>query len=145
MITMVRDWRGATLTKLRRVIHAADPGITETVKWRRPGNPMGSAVFEHSGIVCIGVLLKERVRLVLAKGASLADPGGLFNAQLGGNKSRAIDFSETDALEEAPLKALIRAGVECNEGEVKPGGTLRRKSRVRRPAVQHARRRDRRR
>jgi len=120
MITNTPDGRGATLAELRRVIHEADPEITEEVKWRRPSNPMGSAVFEHNGIVCIGVLLKERVRLVLAEGASLPDPDKLFNAQLEGNKSRAIDFYEGDALNKAALKSLIRAGVEHNLAKVKP-------------------------
>jgi hypothetical protein len=120
MIANAPDWRRATLAELRRVIHEADPEITEQVKWRRPSNPMGSAVFEHNGIVCIGVLLKERVRLGLAEGASLPDPDKLFNAQLGGNKSRAIDFYEGDKLNEAALKALIRAGVEHNLAKVKP-------------------------
>ena len=108
------DWRGTTLAELRRVIHEGDPDIAEDVKWRRPGNPMGSAVFEHNGMVCIGVVLKERVRLVLAEGARLTDPKKLFNAQLEGNKSRAIDFYEGDTLNEEALKALVRAGVEYN-------------------------------
>ena len=120
MIANTPDWRGATLAELRRVIHEADPEITEEVKWRRPSNPMGSAVFEHNGIVCIGVLLKERVRLSLADGASLPDPKKLFNAQLEGNKSRAIDFYENDTLNEAALKTLVRAGVEHNLAKAKP-------------------------
>ncbi len=120
MIASTPDWRGAKLAELRRVIHEADPEIAEEVKWRRPSNPMGSAVFEHNGIVCIGVLLKERVRLVLDKGASLPDPDKLFNAQLEGNKSRAIDFYEGGMLNEAALKALIRAGVEHNLAKIKP-------------------------
>ena len=120
MIANTPDWRGATLAELRRVIHEADPEITEEVKWRRPSNPMGSAVFEHNGIVCMGVLLKERVRLVLAEGASLPDPDKLFNAQLEGNKSRAIDFYQGETLNEAALKALIRQGVEHNLAKVKP-------------------------
>lgn len=128
MIAKSRDWRGATLATLRTVIHDADPGITEDVKWRRPSNPMGSAVFEHHGIVCIGILLKARVRLVLAKGASLPDPQGLFNAQLEG-KSRAIDFYETDTPRAAPLKALIRAGVAQNVAKAKSSGERRRRSR----------------
>ena len=33
------DWRGAMLAKLRRLIHEADPGVVETVKWRKPSNP----------------------------------------------------------------------------------------------------------
>jgi hypothetical protein len=114
MIANTSDWRATTLADLRRIIHAADPEIIEAVKWRRPSNPMGSAVFEHNGIVCMGVLLKERVRLVLAQGAGLPDPDRLFNAQLEGNKSRAIDFYEGDMLNEDALISLIRAGVEKN-------------------------------
>jgi hypothetical protein len=113
MIANTPDWRAAALAELRRIIHAADPEITEAVKWRRPSNPMGSAVFEHNGIVCMGVLLKGRVRLVLNQGASLPDPEKLFNAQLEG-KSRAIDFYEEDPLPEEALITLIRAGVEKN-------------------------------
>lgn len=113
MITNTPDWRASALAELRRIVHAADPEITEAVKWRRPSNPMGSAVFEHNGIVCMGVLLKGRVRLVLNQGASLPDPEKLFNAQLKG-KSRAIDFYEDDPLREEALIPLIRAGVEKN-------------------------------
>ena len=113
MIAKTPDWRGATLAKLRKIIHAADPEITEDVKWRRPGNPMGAAVWEHNGTVCLGVILKERVRLTVAAGASLPDPKRLFNAMLLG-KSRAIDVCQGDRLDEAALKALIRAGVEQN-------------------------------
>ncbi len=120
MIASTPDWRGETLAELRRVIHEADPEITEDVKWIRPSNPLGSAVFEHNGMVCLGILLKERVRLSLAEGAKLPDPGRLFNAQLEGSKSRAIDFYEGDRLDELALKALIRAGVEHNLAKVKP-------------------------
>jgi hypothetical protein len=63
MIAMSPDWRGATLARLREVIHGADPDIVEDVKWRRPANPIGSAVFGHAGIVCAGIILKERARL----------------------------------------------------------------------------------
>ena len=120
MIAKTPDWRGETLSKLRAVIHIADPDIVEDVKWRRPANPIGSAVFEHNGIVCVAVILKEGVRLGLWEGASLPDPHGLYNAQLGGNKSRAIDFYEGDDLRESELTVLIRAGVERNLARVKP-------------------------
>ena len=122
MIATTPGWRGAMLAELRRVVHDADAEIVEEVKWRRPSNPMGSAVFEHSGIVCIGVVLKERVRLSFAEGSKLPDPTGLFNAQLNGT-SRAIDFYEGDKLDEAALKALVRAGVERNLAKVKPAKT----------------------
>ena len=120
MIENTPDWRGTTLAELRRVIHEADPEIIEEVKWRRPSNPMGAAVFEHNGIVCMGVLLKERVRLVLAEGASLSDPDKLFNAQLEGKRARAIDYYAGDIRSEKALISLIRAGVEHNLAKGKP-------------------------
>jgi hypothetical protein len=119
MIAKTPDWRGATLAKFRKIVHDADPEITEEVKWRRPSNPMGVAVWEHNGIVCFGGILKERVRLTLVAGASLPDPQKLFNAMLNG-KSRAIDVYEGDKLNETALKALIRSGVEHNLAKVKP-------------------------
>ncbi|MCL5734872.1 MAG: DUF1801 domain-containing protein [Actinobacteria bacterium] len=120
LIAGTPDWRGATLAKLRRIIHDADPGVTEEVKWRRPSNPMGAPVFEHNGIVCILGVLKERVRLSFAEGASLPDPQQLFNAMLEGNKVRAIDIYEGDKLNETALKDLIRSGVAHNLAKVKP-------------------------
>ena len=121
MIAKTPDWRGLTLAKLRKIIHGADPEITEEVKWRRPSNPMGAPVWEHNGIVCVGNILKERVRLTLVAGASLADPHKLFNARLEGNTARAIDIYEDDKLNMTALKALISSGVEHNLAKtVKP-------------------------
>ena len=125
MIAKTPDWRGAILTKFRKVIHDADPEITEEVKWKRPSNPMGVAVWEHDGIVCFGGILKERVRLTLVAGASLPDPQKLSNAMLNG-KSRAIDVYEGDKLNETALKALIRSGAEHNLAKVKPAKSRKR-------------------
>ena len=113
MIARIPDWRGETLAGLRRIIHEADPQITETVKWRMPSRPIGAPVFEHNGIVCVVGVLKTRVRITLFAGASLPDPHRLFNAMLNG-KSRAIDFYKGDTLNAPALKALIRAGAAYN-------------------------------
>ncbi|HVP66060.1 MAG TPA: DUF1801 domain-containing protein [Anaeromyxobacteraceae bacterium] len=120
LIAKTRDWRGAAIAKIRAIIHEADPEVVEGVKWRRPGNPNGVAVWEHNGIVCMGGILKERVRLTFYAGASLADWKGLFNAMLVGNKARAIDVYEGDGLNEGALKALIRAGVRHNLARAGP-------------------------
>ncbi|MHB8632491.1 MAG: DUF1801 domain-containing protein [Thermoplasmatota archaeon] len=105
------DGRGAMLSKLREIIHAADPDVAEVVKWRKPSSPLGAAVFEHEGIVCILIPLKGRVRMSFVEGAVLPDPKKLFNAQLNG-KSRAIDFPAGVKIDAVSLKALIRAAVE---------------------------------
>jgi hypothetical protein len=127
LIARTRDWRGATLAMLRAIVRDADPAIVENVKWRRPSNPNGSAVWEDHGIVCVGIVLKESVRLSFFAGSSLPDPAKLFNAQLNG-KSRAIDFSRDDALDRRALAALIRAAIAHNVAKARPAKPLTRSS-----------------
>ncbi len=102
------DWRGETLARVRILIKQADPEVVEEWKWR------GVPVWERAGIICTGETYKAVVKLTFAKGASLADPSGLFNASLEGNTRRAIDFHEGDKIAERALKALIRAAVALN-------------------------------
>jgi hypothetical protein len=109
------DWRGDTLARMRKLIREADPGVVEEVKWRKPSNGMlGVPVWEHDGIICTGETYKGYVKLTFAKGASLEDPAGLFNASLDGNVRRAIDIYEGDKIDEKAFKALIRAAVALN-------------------------------
>jgi hypothetical protein len=108
------DWRGEMLSRLRTLIKQADQEVVEEVKWRKPSNPAGVPVWSHDGIICTGETYKNHVRLTFAKGASLKDPKGLFNASLEGNALRAIVIHEGDKVNEAALKDLIRAAVALN-------------------------------
>jgi hypothetical protein len=107
------DWRGEMLTRIRALIHEADPEVTEEWKWVKPTHP-GTPVWSHAGIICTGETYKSVVKMTFAKGASLPDPSGLFNSSLEGNTRRAIDFHEGDEINEPALKALIRAAVALN-------------------------------
>ena len=102
------DWRGETLARIRGIIRQADPEVVEEWKWR------GVPVWEHDGIICTGETYKAVVKMTFAKGASLADPSGLFNSSLEGNTRRAIDIHEGDKINEKALKALIREAVALN-------------------------------
>jgi hypothetical protein len=102
------DWRGETLARVRKLIRQADPEAVEEWKWR------GVPVWSHAGILCTGETYKDKVKLTFAKGASLADPSGLFNASLDGNTRRAIDIHENDNTDEEAFKTLIRAAVALN-------------------------------
>jgi hypothetical protein len=102
------DWRGEMLAHIRQLIRQADPDVVEAWKWR------GVPVWSHAGILCTGETYKSVVKMTFAKGASLDDPAGLFNASLDGNTRRAIDFHEGDRIDEKALKALIRAAVALN-------------------------------
>ena len=113
-IAELGDWRGATLRRMRELIHEADPQIVEEWKW------MGTPVWSHDGMVCTGESYKSVVKLTFAKGAALADPAKLFNASLDGNVRRAIDMHEGEKVDAAAFKALIRAAVELNRARAKP-------------------------
>jgi hypothetical protein len=116
-IAGIGDWRGPVLARMRALIHAADPDVVETVKWRKPSNPSGVPVWEHDGIVCTGETYKGYVKLTFAKGARLPDPAGLFNGSKGGNTMRAIDMSEGFVIDEEAFKALFRAAVARNAAD----------------------------
>jgi hypothetical protein len=100
-------WRGDLSARLRKLIHEADPGITEEWKWN-------TAVWSHNGLVCSVGPFKNHIKLNCFKGASLPDPQGLFNAGLDAKATRAIDFREGDSINEAALKDLMRAAVANN-------------------------------
>ncbi len=107
-IAELGDWRGETLARVRGLIREADPEVVETWKWR------GVPVWEHAGIICTGETYKAVVKLTFAKGASLPDPAGLFNASLAGNTRRAIDIREGEVVDAEALKGLVRAAVAMN-------------------------------
>lgn len=105
-------WRGRMLGELRALVKDADPDIVEEWKWNVP-------VWSHNGLICTGETYKSAVKVTFAKGASLADPAGLFNSSLEGNTRRAIDFHEGDQINGKAFKALVRAAVALNTSAAK--------------------------
>lgn len=115
-IAELGDWRGETLARVRKLIHAADPGVVEEWKWAIP-------VWSHDGILCTGESYKDKVKLTFARGASLADPARLFNSSLDGGVRRAIDIREGEVVNATAFKALIRQAVALNgSGKAKAAG-----------------------
>jgi len=114
-IAELGDWRGETLSRMRKLIKEADPDVVEEWKW------MGTPVWSHDGIICTGESYKKVVKLTFAKGASLKDPAALFNSSLDGNTRRAIDIHEGAVIDESAFKALVRHAVTVNSsGKPKP-------------------------
>ena len=115
-IAELGDWRGETLSRMRKLIKEADPDVVEEWKW------MGTPIWSHDGIICTGESYKSIVKLTFAKGASLKDPAKLFNSSLDGNTRRAIDIHEEEVVDAGAFKALIRAAVALNTsaGKARP-------------------------
>ena len=112
-IAELGDWRGETLSRMRKLIKEADPDVVEEWKWVKATNP-GTPTWSHDGIICTGESYKSIVKLTFAKGASLKDPAKLFNSSLDGNTRRAIDIHEGEEVDAGAFKALIRAAVALN-------------------------------
>jgi hypothetical protein len=100
-------WRGETLARMRALVLAADPEMTEEWKWDNP-------VWSHHGIVCTGEAYTKVVKLTFAHGASLPDPSRLFNSSLAGKTRRAIDIHEGEQVDAAAFEALVQAAVSQN-------------------------------
>jgi hypothetical protein len=107
-IAELGDWRGKTLSRMRKLIKQADPDVVEEWKW------MGTPIFSHDGILCTGESYKKVVKLTFARGAFLKDPAGLFNSSLEGTLRRAIDIHEGDEVDASAFKALVRQAVALN-------------------------------
>lgn len=111
---MSNDWRSETVDRLRSLILATDPEIVEEAKWRKASNPDGVPTFSCDGLVCTVETYKDKVKVTFAKGASLADPAGVFNASLDAGTRRAVDLHQGDALDEDAFSELVRNAIARN-------------------------------
>ena len=124
MIAGLTDWRGKTFANLRKAILAADREIIEEWKW------MGSPVWSRDGMIAVANAHKGKVKLTFAHGAKLADPDRLFNAGLGGNMRREIDFLEGDKVDERALRNLVRIAIEYNQAHLKKNAPAARRAKA---------------
>jgi hypothetical protein len=108
------DWRGDMLAHIRGLIFEAEPNVVEETKWRKPTNPLGVPTWSVAGLICTGETYKDKVKLTFAKGASLDDPEGLFNASQTAGVRRAIDLHEGDTINATAFQALVRAAAARN-------------------------------
>jgi hypothetical protein len=108
------DWRSEIVDRLRALIVKAEPGVVEEAKWRKASNPDGVPTFSSSGLICTVETYKDKVKLTFARGASLADPDGLFNASLDAGTRRAIDIHAGDEIDEDAFLELVREAVAHN-------------------------------
>ena len=110
------DWRADLVQRLRTLILSADPDVVEEQKWKKPSNPDGVPTFSCDGLVATVETYKDKVKVTFARGASLPDPAGVFNASLGAGTRRAVDLGQGDDLDEEAFVDLVRAAVALNRG-----------------------------
>ena len=111
---MSDDWRNETVEQLRALIQVAEPEVVEEAKWRKASNPDGVPTFSCDGLICTVETYQDKVKVTFAKGASLDDPSGVFNASLDAGTRRAVDLRESDDLDHDAFVALVRDAVARN-------------------------------
>ncbi|MCW2855591.1 MAG: hypothetical protein JWR52_1206 [Marmoricola sp.] len=111
---MAADWRSDLVDHIRALIFEAEPEALEEAKWRKASNPDGVPTFSCSGLICTVETYKDKVKVTFSQGASLPDPGQLFNSSLDGATRRALDTFEGDTLNDAAFKELVLEAVAFN-------------------------------
>lgn len=113
-IAELGDWRGTTLSRIRTLIHEADPDVVEEVKWVKPSNPAGVPTWSHNGSICTGEIYQAKVKLTFANGAALEDSTKVFNSSLEAKTRRAIDIHEGEEIDAQAFMALVRGADDLN-------------------------------
>jgi hypothetical protein len=112
------DWRGEAMAEVRRIVRKTVPDVTEELKWR------GTPTWSHNGILCICNAFKGMVKVTFINGAKLREGAGVFNAELGGAKWRAIKIFQGDKVNPVGLRKVLLAAVKFNaakgEGKARP-------------------------
>lgn len=114
---MSGDWREKVVHQVRSLILEAAPGVDEEARWRKATNPDGVPTFSLDGLICTVETYQDKVKLTFARGASLEDRAGLFNASLDAGTRRAIDILETDEIDGDAFVALVREAVAANRSQ----------------------------
>lgn len=102
------DWQRATLSRVRDLVHEADPAIEETIK--RTVQPY----FVLDGNVCAFLAAKDHVNVFLYDGAIVPDPERIITGGHGNSTGRMISFREGDPINEPALVAMFRQIIANN-------------------------------
>ncbi len=113
-------WQQAVCRKLRDLVHAADPDVTETIKRTR------QPYFVLAGNVCALLAAKDHVNLFLYDGAIVPDPAGIITAGQDNQTARTMAVRQGEPVNAAALTAMLRQIIANNRAggwrRIKAGG-----------------------
>ena len=119
-INRLPDWQQAICRQIRKIAHAADPELAETIK--RTVQPY----FVLEGTVAALLATKDHVNVFLYDGGLAPDPEGIITAGHGNLTGRQIAIYEGQPINERALLAIFRAIIANNRAggwrKLKAGG-----------------------
>jgi hypothetical protein len=106
-INALPDWQQEICRRVRDLVHAADPDVTETIK--RTYRPY----FTLDGNICALLGARGHVNVFIYDPIA-PDPAGIINQGQGNSTARAVQIGRGEAINEAALLALFRAVIANN-------------------------------
>jgi hypothetical protein len=106
-INALPGWQQDICRRVRDLVHAADPGVTETIK--RTDRPY----FTLDGNICALQATKDHVNVFIYDPMA-PDPDGIINQGEGNATARAIQVYQGDTLNGGALLRLFRAVIANN-------------------------------
>jgi hypothetical protein len=106
-IDALPDWQQDVCRRVRNLVHAADPNVTETIK--RTNRPY----FTLDGNICALLATKDHIN-VFVYDPIAPDPEGIINQGQGNLTARAIQVRQGATLNERALLTLFKAVIANN-------------------------------
>ena len=102
------DWKQDICRQVRELVHAADPEVTETIKFtNRP-------YFVLDGNVCALLATKDHVNVFLYDGGIVPDPEGIITGGHENSTGRTVAVYEGDSINVPAFKSFIAQIVANN-------------------------------
>jgi hypothetical protein len=107
-IDALPDWQGAICSRVRDLVHGADPEVQETIK--RSVQPY----FVLEGNVCALLATKDHVNVFLYDGAIVPDPDGIITAGHDNKTARTVAYRRDETINERALLTMFKQIVANN-------------------------------
>jgi hypothetical protein len=102
------EWQQAICRKVRDLVHAADPEVTETIK--RTTQPY----FVLDGNICALLAAKDHVNVFLYDGGIVPDPDGIITGGYGNKTARTVAVRKGETINAPALTAMFRQIIANN-------------------------------
>ena len=117
-IDRLDGWQAEAVAALHKLILAAAPQCTSSIKWAQP-------VYEQGGPFAYMKAFKNHVNFGFWRGVDLPDPKGLLEGT--GDSMRHVKITSTKDIQPAAFKALVKAAVKMNQEKGNPTKGIKKK------------------
>jgi hypothetical protein len=107
-IDALPDWQQAICREVRELVHSADPGVTETIKYK------DRAYFVLDGNICALLAAKDHVNVFLYDGAIVPDPEGIITGGHDNETARTVAVREGETINASALTAMFEQIIANN-------------------------------